>query len=114
MDNKHGHTDEFVLQEGNCGPRRARSVSTYLADKGVTRMAWSSQSTDLNPIECVLGLLKSCLRQLPEPPRNPMHLFSTLSNMWKDIPDSFFQNLVASVPKRVAIVKKQRGRSTKY
>ncbi len=58
--------------------------------------------------------MKSHLHKRPVPPRNPMHLFEILSNIWNSLPDSYFESLVASMPKQLEIVRKQRGRSTKY
>ena len=47
----HGGTNTFILQEDNCGPHRAKSIATYLANEDITRMEWAPQSPDLNPIE---------------------------------------------------------------
>ncbi len=47
-------------------------------------------------------------------PRSTLHLFKLLSEMWNSLLDSLFENLVASMPKRAKMVKKNRGRSTKY
>lgn len=110
----HGGTDKFVLQEDNCGPHRAKSIATYLANEEVTRIVWLSQSPDLNTIENVWGLMKATLRKRSVPPRNPMHLFHILSRMWNTLPDSYFNDLVASMPKRVAAVRNARGGSSKY
>ena len=51
--NIHGGTDQFILQEDNCGPHRARTIATCLANEEVSRMFWPAQSPDLNPIESV-------------------------------------------------------------
>ena len=110
----HGGTDGFILQEDNCGPHRARSIATYLESEDVTRMHWPAQSPDLNPIENVWGFMKAQLQKLSVPPSNPMQLFGILSEMWNSLPDSFLENLVASMPNRVDIVLKQPGKSTKY
>ena len=112
--NIHGGTDGFVLQEDNCGPHRSKNIATYLANEDVTRMKWPSQSPDLNPIENVWGLMKVRLRKRPVHPKNPFELFCILSQMWNTLPDSYFRNLVASMPKRIASVPKAKGKSTKY
>ena len=43
-----------------------------------------------------------------------MHLFTFLSTMWNQLPKLYFQNLNASMPKRVRSVREQRGRPIKY
>lgn len=40
----HGGTDRFVLQEDNCGPHSASSVAIYLQKEELTRMKWLAQS----------------------------------------------------------------------
>ena len=110
----HGGTNEFILQEDNCGPHRAKNIATYLANEDVARMEWPPQSPDLNPIENVWGLMKNRLRKRSVHPSSPMHLFSILSEMWNTLPDSYFQSLVASMPVRVKKVRQGRGKSTKY
>ena len=112
--NQHDGLSTFVLQEDNCGPHRAKSIATYLANEEVTRMKWPAQSPDLNPIENVWGLMKSTLRKRSVYPKSPMHLFHILRDIWNSLPDSYFNNLVASMPKRMRSVREQRGRSTKY
>ena len=51
----HGGTNTFILQEDKCGPHRAKSIATYLANEDITRMEWAPQAQDLNPIENVWG-----------------------------------------------------------
>ena len=77
-------------------------------------MKWPAQSPELNPIENVWGLMKSRLRKRDVRPRNPTHLFGILSEIWNSLPDSYFRNLVASMPKRIKLVKDNRGRPMKY
>ena len=95
----HGGTDTFVLQEDNCGPHRASFIATYLQNEDTIRMKWPAQSPDLNHMENVWGLMKSRLRKRSLYPTSPMHLFSILNEMWNNLPDEYFKNLVKSMLK---------------
>ena len=77
-------------------------------------MKWSAQNPDLNPDENVRGLMQSSLHNRSVPPRNHMHMFRTRSQIWNSLPDSYFSTLFASMPRRVKMLRKQRGRSYKY
>ena len=108
--NIHDGPTDFVLQEDNCGPHRAESIATYLANKEITRMTWLAQSPDLNPIENIWGLMKSRLRKRSVFPSSPMHMFHVLCHIWNTLPDSYFHSLVYSMLKCARTVREQRGR----
>ncbi len=114
MNKNYDGPASFILQEDNCGPHRARSVARYLQNKEVTRMVRPSESPDLSCTENVWGLLKTYLRKQESYPKNCKELFTTLSNMWNSLPDSYFHNLIASMPKCVKMVKENKEGSTKY
>ena len=114
LEQKHGETESFVLQEDNCGPHRATTIATYLQSKGVARMKWPAQSSDLNPVENIWGIIKTRLWKRDVLPRSPMHLFQILTDIWNSLPDCILENLVASMPKRAKLVRKLRGKSAKY
>ena len=112
--NVHDGSESFVLQRDNCGPHRAKSIATYLPKEYVKRMQWPAQSPDLNCIENVWGLLKMHLRKQKVFPKNPMELFNMLTELWNGLPDSYFRNLVALMPRRIEMVRKNKGGPTKY
>ncbi len=110
----HDGPASLVLQEDNCGRHRATSIATYLHNEEVEWMQWPSQNPDLNPIENVWRLMKNRVRKQAVPPKNTVHLFQILSQMWNSLPDSYFKSLVASLPARVKMVREHLGRSTNY
>ena len=110
----HRDSALFTLQEDNCGPHRAKSIATYLYSKSINRMQWPSESPDLDSIENMWGIMKQKLRNQTVFPSNPNELFSILSHIWHNMPDSYFYNLVSSMPARVKMVKENIGGSTKY
>ena len=114
MNAKHDATKSFILQEDSCGPHRARSIATYLYQKAVNRMKRPAQSPEQNTIENIWGIMKSKLRKRNVHPTSTSHLFQILTEMWHSLPDSAFDDLVASMPKRARMVRQVRVRSTKY
>ena len=54
------------------------------------------------------------LRKRKRYPNNPIELFQKLNDMWNSLPDSYLRDLVASMPKRIASVRKNRGGPTKH
>ena len=114
MEEKHGGVSSFVLQEDNCGAHRALSIASYFKEKGVARMEWPAQSPDLNPIENVWGLMKQNLRSRTVHPSSPTDLFRILNDIWRNLPDSYFESLIESMPRRARLVHCSKGCSIKY
>ena len=104
MYSAHGGLALFVLQEDNGEPHRDKSVFTYLAIEEGTLMKWHAHSPDINPIENGRGLMKMHLQKRTIPPTNPMHLFHILNQIWNSSSDSYFSNLVVSMPNCVRSV----------
>ena len=90
----HRDLTQVVSQQDNCGPHRAKSVSSYLQSTGITTMKWPPQSSDLNPIENVCAILKKKLRQRSTYPPNSDALFELLQTEWGELPNLYFSNLV--------------------
>ena len=110
----HNCTTDFILVQDNCGPHRAKRIIAYFEKEDVTCMPWPSQSPDLNPIENIWGLMRSCFRKRSTYPKSPIHLFSILSEMWNSLPESLFKTLVQSMTSRLESVLVRKGRSIKY
>ena len=71
-------TSDFVFQQENCGPQKARSVTSFLVGRNINVLKWPAQIPGLNPIENAWAVLKSCIRERPDYPRNTDHLFEIL------------------------------------
>ena len=110
----HGGFSNFVFQQNNCGAHKAKSVPAYMDATDISLMEWPAQSPDLNPIENAWALLKRRLRQRTSYLTNADNLFDALCEEWNLIPDSYVSNLIRSMSTRVLLVRKLKGRSTKY
>ena len=110
----HGGVKHLILQQDGCGPHRAKSINTYLAEKGVKVLQWPAQSPDLNPIENAWAVLKRLLRKRDTYPTSVEALFEELRHVWDTLPTSYFTTLVSSMERRAQAVKRANGRSTKY
>ena len=110
----HSGDGNFIYQHDGCSAHRAKSVSAYLTENGVDVLPWPAQSPDLNPIENVWSIMKRRLRALHTYPSNRDALFAQLCKIWDELPDSYFNALVASMTSRCATVRNSQGRSSKY
>ena len=79
----------------------------------IGKVQWPGNSPDLNPIENLWAVLKFKLRRRQNINKN--QLISNIIKIWfHEIPKTLCQNLVDSMPNRIAKVLKNKGASSKY
>lgn len=102
----------WILQMDNDPKHRSKVVSQWIKDNRVKVLEWPSQSPDLNPIENLWYELGKLVGRRTH--KNKDDLFTDLSSEWNNLPVSLLQNLVHSMPRRLAAVIKSKGFPTKY
>lgn len=75
---------------------------------------WPANSPDLNPIENVWDILKRRVAKRKDTITTRDQLIALIQEEWVKIPKEMLGKLVASMPRRCAVIYKARGRSTKY
>lgn len=72
----HDDLTKFILQVDYCRPHRAKTNAPCLDNEIITRIKWTAQMHDFNPIENAWGLMKTHLRKCSVHPRNQMHFLA--------------------------------------
>ena len=80
----------------------------------VNRLSWPAQSPDLNPIEHLWDELERRLRTREPRRKSTAELATFLQQEWTQILIAVYQNLVESMPRRVASVIAARGGPSPY
>lgn len=102
-----------VFQHDNAPPHRCKAVQQFLTDNNIATLPWPPQSPDLNVIENCWNYVKKQLRNYKAAISKP-ELKKQILEIWRNIPTSFVQALISSMPRRMAAVKQFRGNPTKY
>lgn len=109
----YGAEQNCTFQDDSAPCHRARKVNDFLASARVVRLPWPGNSPDLNPIEnCwkVVGCKLSAKK-----PRNKRELKEAIIRVWNhELNLDYIQNLISSMPARIAAVIKAKGGATKY
>ena len=103
---------EFHFQQDNAPSHSARSVKSWLQEKGIQVLEWPACSPDLNPIENLWSVLKSQLDlQVSE---SLDSVFATANCLFCDIDQCILDNVIDSMPRRCAEVIRNKGASIDY
>ena len=103
-----------ILQDDNAPVHRAKILSTWKESNKVKFLDSPAQSPDLNPIENLWMFLEKKVSNENPPPRTLCDLKSVIQKTWQAILVKLVQNLIKSMPRRLAKVIKAQGFATKY
>ena len=107
-------TGDVIFQQDDDPKRTCKKAQTWFKDNGFKVLHWPAQSPDLNPIEHLWNHLKRRLGEYERAPGGILELWERVEKEWNKIDAEVCQNLIESMPRRVAAVLKAKGGYTKY
>ena len=114
LDHYDKSPSDIIFQQDNDPKHRSKRAEKWFSDHGYTVMKWPPQSPDLSPIEHLWWHLKKKLDEYEIPPSSQHQLWERCEAEWEKIPKEVCQNLIESMPRRVAAVLRAKGGHTKY
>jgi len=103
---------DFIFQQDNDSKHTARLMAKWMDENDVRLLKWPAQSPDLNPIEHLWYLLDQELGDRRFKTKD--ELKAELTAAWRRLSFQKVRNLVDSMPRRLAAVRKAKGGPTKY
>ena len=94
----------IIFQQDNDPKHKSKKATNWLIDSGLDVMVWPPQSADLSPIEHLWHYLKKRLAEYEVEARSIQELWERVQTEWDKIPASVCQNLIESMPRRIACV----------
>lgn len=108
------HKDSVIFQEDNAPIHKANVVKNWKEENNLISLPWPAQSPDMNPIEHLWDVLERKIRAHIPLPKNKEELWQIIQEEWYSIDIQTLQNLVDSMPNRIAAVIQSKGNPTKY
>ena len=104
----------IIFQQDNDSKHTCQKARKWFKDHDYNVLLWPAQSPDLNPIEHLWDHVKRKLAEHEVAPRGILELWERVEEEWNKIDAEVCQNLIESMPRRVAAVLKAKGGHTKY
>jgi transposase len=103
-----------IFMQDNAPSHTATIVKSFLAESNFRVLDWPGNSPDINPIENLWAIVKSRLALIDI--KNKEELITNILNIWNNDKDikKCMKSLIESMPKRIAALRKSRGKHTKY
>ena len=108
------NNDNYIFQEDNAPIHTAKITKEWKENNNITSLPWPAQSPDLNPIENLWNQLDRKVRSHKPLPKNKDDLWEILQKEWLKLEKDKYNNLVNSMPNRIAAVIENKGYPTKY
>lgn len=105
---------QVFLQQDLDSKHTSRYTRTWLEGNHVRLLPWVPQSPDMNIIEHCWDCLDRRVRARIAPPQSVEQLWTALQEEWAQIGKDYIDVLYASMPERLAELKKQHGGHTHY
>jgi transposase len=118
---EHYH-DDLVFMQDNAPIHTAIKVKEWFEENGIRTTDWPPYSPDLNPIENAWHALKVLANKMfpdiinakGETEQDRKNVEEALSKAWDALPDSLFESLIESMPRRIEACIEAKGWHTKY
>ncbi|KUF88924.1 hypothetical protein AM588_10004006 [Phytophthora nicotianae] len=108
------HGGDYIFQHDNASIHASKSTKDFLSGSDVSVLDWPALSPDLNPIENVWGILARAVYHGGQQYLNVNDLKVAILDAWEKLELSRVQNLVDSMPDRVADIMEEKDKKTKH
>lgn len=106
------HEKNLTYMHDNSSIHNSHLSRQWCLSHNITLMEdWPPKGPDMNPVENVWGELVRRVRNNPE---NRTQLWENVYEAFEALPEEYFQNLIHSMPRRIAKVIEAEGHWTKY
>jgi transposase len=102
----------LILQQDNAPPHVSRATKSYFSDERLDILDWPPNSPDLNPIENAWSFLKNRIET--RSPKSLQELETIACEEWDQLPKTFLNNLIDSMPRRIAQVISRKCEKADY
>ena len=103
-----------VFQEDNSPVHTCKLAKQWKELVGMVSLEWLSNSPDLSPIEHIWYILKVMIQKMTPQPMTVPDVMAALRKAWEELDERVMNNLVESMPDRLAAVIEAKGGNTKY